>query len=194
MSASARPHPGLLLFATTACAATLALTGCAGGGPSATPAAPAAPAAVPAPAVPAPAVTVADPWVKTAESGMTAVFGTFSSPGSHPVTVLSAQTSASPRTELHEVVMGDDGTMTMRPKNDGFVVEPGTPHVLAPGGDHIMIMDLTSPIRPGDQVDVTLTLSDGSTAQFTALAKETSGGEENYEGGGEMNMSGGQGG
>jgi periplasmic copper chaperone A len=184
MSISARPHAGRLLFAISACATALALTGCAGGGPAAAPAAAAVPAAAPAPAAAtAQAVTVADPWVKTAESGMTAVFGTFSTTGSAPITVVSAQTSASPRTELHEVVMGEDGTMTMRPKNDGFVVEPGAPRQLAPGGDHIMIMDLASPIRPGDQVDVTLTLSDGSTTQFTALAKETSGGEENYEGG-----------
>ena len=44
-----------------------------------------------------------------------------------------------------------------------------------------MIMDLASPIRPGDNVDVTLTLDDGSTVGFSALAKETTAGEENYE-------------
>jgi copper(I)-binding protein len=201
MSISTCPRRGLLRFTTTACAAALALTGCAGGEPSAAPAVPApapAPAAVTAlaaatapAAIPAPAVTVVDPWVKTAEAGMTAVFGTFSTTGSAPVTVVSAQTSASPRTELHEVLTGADGSTIMRPKNDGFVIEPGTPRLLAPGGDHIMIMDLTSPIRPGDQVEVTLTLSDGSTISFTALAKETSGGEENYEGGA-GDMSGGQ--
>jgi copper(I)-binding protein len=75
--------------------------------------------------------------------------------------------------------------MVMRAKEDGFVIDPGTPHVFAPGGDHIMIMDLASPIRPGDQVEVTLSLSDGSTTRFTALGKETSGGEENYESGGQ---------
>jgi copper(I)-binding protein len=180
MSLPARPHRGLLVLITTACAAALALTGCAGG----TPAAPAAPPPSAAPAaVAAPTVTVTDPWVKTAEPGMTAVFGTFSTTGTGPVTILSAQTSASPRTELHEVATGADGAMVMRPKADGFAVEPGAPRVLAPGGDHIMIMDLASPIRPGDQVEVTLTLSDGSTVPFTALAKETSGGQENYEGG-----------
>jgi hypothetical protein len=44
-----------------------------------------------------------------------------------------------------------------------------------------MILDLASPIRAGDQVEVTLSLSDGSTTSFTALAKATTGGEENYE-------------
>ncbi len=55
------------------------------------------------------------------------------------------------------------------------------PRLLAPGGDHIMILDLASPIRAGDQVEVTLSLSDGSTTSFMALAKATTGGEENYE-------------
>jgi copper(I)-binding protein len=187
MLVSARPRRGPILLITTAC--VIGIAGCAApSAPTAAEPAAAAPAAasaaVPAPAAaPAQAVTVADPWVKTAESGMTAVFGTFSTTGSTPVTVVSAQTSASPRTELHEVVAGNDGAMRMRPKGDGFVIAPGTPRVLAPGGDHIMIMDLAAPIRPGDQVDVTLTLSDGSTIPFTALAKETGGGEENYEGG-----------
>jgi hypothetical protein len=44
-----------------------------------------------------------------------------------------------------------------------------------------MILDLASPIRAGDQVEVTLSLSDGSTTSFTALAKAITGGEENYE-------------
>jgi hypothetical protein len=40
---------------------------------------------------------------------------------------------------------------------------------------------VASPIRAGDQVEVTLDLADGTTTSFTALAKDTTGGEENYE-------------
>jgi copper(I)-binding protein len=167
-----------LSLAAAVCAAALATGACGGG--SAPQAATPVPAAAPT-AAPAAAITVTDPWVKTAESGMTAVFGTFTTAGPAPITILSAQTSASPRTELHEVVMSG-GAMAMRPKEGGFLIEPGTPHTLAPGGDHIMVMDLAAPIRAGDQVDVTLTLSDGSTTAFSALAKDTTGGEENYEG------------
>jgi hypothetical protein len=50
---------------------------------------------------------------------MTAVFGTFTANGSAPVTVVSASTSASPRTELHEVVTDGDAR-TMRVKQGGF--------------------------------------------------------------------------
>jgi copper(I)-binding protein len=169
-------RPARVLLVAAACAATLTVAAC--GSPAPAPSAP-APSVAPSPTASS-GISVTDPWVKSADGEMTAVFGTFTALGSTPVTIVSAQTSASPRTELHEVVMSD-GAMKMRPKQGGFVVEPGTPHTLAPGGDHIMIMDLASPIRAGDQVEVTLNLADGTTTSFTALAKDTTGGEENYE-------------
>ena len=156
---------GLLAAAAVA---TLALSACG------SPDAPAAPAGTPASA--AAGLTVTDAWVKPADSGMTAVFGTLTATGA-PVTVVSATTSASPRTELHEVVM-NGGAMTMRPKEGGFVVDPAAAHELTPGGDHVMVMDLASPIRPVDQVRVTFTLAGGETVEFTAVAKDTTGGEE----------------
>jgi hypothetical protein len=44
-----------------------------------------------------------------------------------------------------------------------------------------MVMGLKTPIRPGDTVDVTLSLADGSTVAFSALGKASSGGNEKYE-------------
>ncbi|MHB8275476.1 MAG: copper chaperone PCu(A)C [Dermatophilaceae bacterium] len=124
-------------------------------------------------------VTVEKAWVKTADGGMTAVFGELRNSSGSPVTVTAATTSASSRAELHEAVMVD-GTMQMRPKKGGFVIPPGGTHQLAPGGDHIMVMDIKRPIRPGDMVDVTLFLANGSTAAFSALGKQSSGGNETY--------------
>ena len=170
-------RPARFLVVVATCATALTVAAC-GGSPAPAPAAP-APSVAPSPA-PTAGISVTDPWVKTAENGMTPVFGTLTAVGSTPATIVAARTSASAHTELHEVVMSD-GAMKMRPKEGGFVVEPGTPHTLAPGGDHIMIMDLATPIRAGDQVEVTLDLADGTTTSFTALAKDTTGGEENYE-------------
>lgn len=125
---------------------------------------------------------VKDPWVKTADAkaGMTAVFGTFSNTGDAEVTVESAKTSASDTTELHEMAMVD-GEMVMREKEGGFSVPAGGTHELAPGGDHLMVLNLTEPIEAGDEVTVRMTLADGSTEEFTALAKATTAGEEKYE-------------
>lgn len=124
-------------------------------------------------------LTIQNAWVKTADSGMTAVFGQLRNTGGSSTTVISATTSASSRTELHEVVMVG-GTMQMRPKKGGFVIPAGTTYPLAPGGNHIMVTDLQAPIRPGDTVDVKLSLADGSTVAFSALAKASSGGNETY--------------
>lgn len=124
-------------------------------------------------------VVVDDAWVKTVDSGMTAVFGTLRNTSGAAVTITSATTTASSRAELHEVAMSD-GKMVMRPKAGGFTVPAHGRHPLAPGGDHIMVLDLRKAVRPGDEVTITLTLKDKRTISFTALAKQTSGGEEEY--------------
>jgi len=156
-------------------AGLLMLGGCGSDstGTATTPATTAAP-------VGAAALIVQDPWVKTAKKDMTATFGTLKNSGSAPLTIVSAKTSASSRTELHEVVEGD-GTMTMRPKAGGFTIAAGATMELKPGGFHIMIMDMTKPVNVGDEVTVRLTLKDGTTKDFTALAKATTAGEEKYE-------------
>lgn len=127
-------------------------------------------------------LSIADQWVKTADTkaGMTAIFGTISNTGTQDVVVESAKTSASDTTELHEMAMVE-GEMVMREKEGGFTVPAGGTHELAPGGDHLMVLDLAKPIEAGDEVTVRLTLADGSTEEFTALAKATTAGEEKYE-------------
>lgn len=124
-------------------------------------------------------LTIENAWVKTADSGMTAVFGQLRNTGGSSITVISATTSASSRTELHEVVMVG-GAMQMRPKKGGFVIRPGATYPLAPGGNHLMLVGLKAPIRPGDKIDVKLSVADGSSVTFSALAKSSSGGKENY--------------
>jgi periplasmic copper chaperone A len=163
----------LLLAAT--CAGLLGVAACGGSQP------PAAVVASGSSSVKAASViTIKDQWVKTADSEMTATFGTLVNSGSSPIKIVSAKTSASDRTELHEVTgMGD--SMTMRPVADGLTVPAGGTLELKPGSFHIMIMNLKDPIESGDEVDVRLTFADGSTRDYQALAKETAAGEENYE-------------
>jgi periplasmic copper chaperone A len=125
------------------------------------------------------AVTVADAWVKATEGDMTGSFGVISNPGDTDLTVVSATTSASDRTELHEVVM-IDGAMKMQEKDGGFVVPAGGEHVLEPGADHVMVMNLQEPIAAGDSIDVTLVLDDGSEVTYSAQAREAEVGDEEY--------------
>jgi periplasmic copper chaperone A len=125
-------------------------------------------------------VTMSDAWVKAVDGGMTAAFGVLSNTGEADATLVAASTPAAAKVEIHEVVMGEDGDMVMQPKEGGVVVAAGGSATLEPGGDHIMLMDVTGPIMPGDEVTLTLEFSDGSTLDVTATAKEFSGGNEEY--------------
>ncbi len=157
-------------------AAALALAGCGSTGASTTESA-------------STALTVEEPWAKASEGPMTAAFGIIKNESDADITIVSATTSASGHTELHEVV-DQGGKMIMRPKEGGFVVPANGEHVLQPGGDHVMIMKMTEPVTAGDQVTVTMTDKDGKDYEFTALAKPYSGAEEEYkpDGGGETGM------
>jgi copper(I)-binding protein len=136
-------------------------------------------ASTPSPAAADP-ITVADAWVKASPGPMTGAFGIIANTGDADLTVVSASTSASSMTELHEVVMAD-GQMVMQPKEGGFDVPAGGEHVLEPGADHIMIMQMDTPVEAGDDVEITLTFDDGSTYTYAAQAREFEGGMESYQ-------------
>ncbi|MEV7802252.1 copper chaperone PCu(A)C [Microbispora sp. NPDC088329] len=131
------------------------------------------------------ALSITDPWVKTAKKGMTAAFGTLVNNSDSDITVIAGSTPAAPMVELHEVVESK-GKMVMRPKEGGFVVPAHGSHVLQPGGDHIMVMDVPSEIKPGSEVPFTLELQGGGTYTFTALGKDFAGAKENYQPGADM--------
>ena len=50
--------------------------------------------------------------------------------------------------EVHEMAV-KDGVMTMRPLDKGLVIEPGKTVKLAPGGYHVMLMDLKGAAQAG---------------------------------------------
>ena len=125
-------------------------------------------------------IAVRDAWVKVAKKGeMTAVFGTVVNSGSAAISVTGASTPAGRMTEIHEVVM-KNGAMTMQKKRGGLTLPAGTSTMLEPGGNHIMIMKLNRAVKPGQRIAVTLTLGDGSTVTFRALAKPFAGANESY--------------
>ncbi|MEW9549384.1 copper chaperone PCu(A)C [Nonomuraea sp. NPDC050783] len=173
-------------------AAAAVLTACGSPRQAAPAAAPAAATTAPATAPAGPALAITDPWVKTAEKGMSAAFGTLVNNTGSDIVVVSGTTPLSPEVELHEVVESD-GKMVMRPKKGGFVIPAHGSHELKPGGDHIMLMNIVEQVRPGAEVRFTLTLKDGGTFSFTALGKDFAGAKEDYQPGSGMHMGGGNG-
>lgn len=128
-------------------------------------------------------LTVVDPWVKATDESMTAAFGTLVNATDADLTVVAATSDVAGVVELHEVVADDSGAMLMQPKEGGFVVPAGGTHELTAGGDHLMLMDLVRPLTAGEDVHVTLELSDGSTQEVHALVKPFAGADETYAGG-----------
>jgi len=156
-------------------ALALVLSGCTGGTaekPSSSASAPSAAAAD--------GVKVVDGWAKASESGMTAAFGEIENTGKDEVTLVSVTTSASPDVELHETVADASGQMKMREKQGGFPIAAGGALSLVPGGNHIMLMDLVTPLKAGDEVTFTLSFSDGSKKDVTMPIKDYSGANEKY--------------
>lgn len=132
-------------------------------------------------------ISITDPWVKSAKNGMTAAFGTLVNNGDSDVVVASATSEITSTMELHETVENDDGTMAMQPKEGGFTIPAGGEHELEPGGDHLMIMDLKRPLKPGEVVTVTLVMEDGSEMEVEATVKNFTGADEEYQNG-DMDM------
>lgn len=174
-----RPALRTLGLAATALVLSATLAGC--GGDAEEPATVGtAPASTPADAAATrstgteSAVVVGDPWVRATrgaeDTSMTGAFMTLDNPGTEPVALVAASSSVAARTELHEMAMVD-GEMLMRAVEDGIVLEPGRGKVLEPGGFHVMLMGLHDRLAPGDEVDLSLSFSDGSTQDLVVPVK-----------------------
>lgn len=123
-------------------------------------------------------VTLADGWAKSAETGgMTGVFGTLTNDGAHDLAIDGVDSDAAGMVELHEVTA--DGVMQ---EITGDVVIPaGGTFELAPGANHIMLMNLSRELLAGEEVEITLTLSDGSRVTVVVLVKDFAGANEEYD-------------
>lgn len=129
-------------------------------------------------------VTLNDQWASAADTGMAAMFGTFGNTGQHAAHIVAGHSPAAGRVEIHEVVADEGGTTMMRPKSGGFTVPAEGTHELRPGGDHLMLMDLRQPLRPGAEVTLTVVFEDGSELPVTAQIRDFAGGHEDYQAGG----------
>ncbi|HEX2704918.1 MAG TPA: copper chaperone PCu(A)C [Candidatus Lustribacter sp.] len=128
-------------------------------------------------------------WVKAADSGMTAAFGMIVNESHEEVTLVKAEFAGAGMVQLHETVKSGD-TMVMQERKGGFVIPAEGTFELKPGGNHIMLMDLKSPLRTGTTVELTLVFSNGHTSKTTAEVKPYAGAQETYQPGSSATTSG----
>lgn len=91
---------------------------------------------------------------KSAKSG--AAFMAITNTGDTADRLIAAKSDAAARVELHTHKENSDGVMQMIHVEEGFALPAGDTHMLARGGDHVMLMGLTAPMAQGDTVTVTL--------------------------------------
>jgi hypothetical protein len=80
---------------------------------------------------------------------------TIENKGSVPDRLIGGSADVADKIQVHEMAT-NNGVMTMRPLDKGLVIEPGKTVKLAPGGYHLMLLDLKSPLKQGDKLPVTL--------------------------------------
>ena len=80
---------------------------------------------------------------------------TIENKGSTADRLIGGSADVAAKVEVHEMTMSN-GVMKMRPLENGLVIEPGKTVKLAPGGYHLMLMDLKSPLKQGDKLPITL--------------------------------------
>ena len=80
---------------------------------------------------------------------------TIENKGATPDRLIGGSADVAGKVQVHEMTV-NNGVMTMRQLDKGLTIEPGKTVKLAPGGYHLMLLDLKSPLRQGDKLAVTL--------------------------------------
>jgi periplasmic copper chaperone A len=102
-------------------------------------------------------LVITQAWTRATPGGAKIGGGyvTIENKGSAPDRLIGGSADVAGKVEVHEMAM-NNGVMTMRPLDQGLVIEPGKTVKFAPGGYHLMMFDLKSPLKQGDKVPLTL--------------------------------------
>jgi periplasmic copper chaperone A len=102
-------------------------------------------------------LVITQAWSRATPSGAKIGSGYFTieNKGTAPDRLVGVSADVAGKVEVHEMAM-KDGVMTMRPLAAGLAIDPGKTVKLAPGGYHLMMFDLKTPLKQGDALPVTL--------------------------------------
>jgi copper(I)-binding protein len=88
-------------------------------------------------------------------TGTGAVYLTVANGGNGADCLLGGSTDVARVIEIHDMAI-EGGVMRMIPLPDGLEIPAGGSVALEPQGYHVMLIDLTRDLRPGDRFDLTL--------------------------------------
>ncbi|HSI45372.1 MAG TPA: copper chaperone PCu(A)C [Methylophilus sp.] len=103
-------------------------------------------------------VTISDAWVRASNPGQTVVAAYLTLQSREDVSMVYVETKRAGTTELHSMSM-QNGVMKMRHIEE-LPIPANKPVKLAPGGLHLMLFELPSPFKVGEQVKFRLCFKD----------------------------------
>lgn len=119
-------------------------------------------------------VTIADAWVRASAPGQQVGAAYMTLTSKAPSELVYVEASVAESAEIHSMTM-NNGVMKMRALESLSLV-PNKPAKLAPGGFHIMLMDLKAPLKVGEKVKFRLCFKDKKNhiteQEVTLLVKE----------------------
>lgn len=125
---------------------------------------------------------ITDAWVKTSTPGGSVSAAYMNIKSATPLKLVKAESPVAGMVEIHEMKM-NDGVMEMKAL-DAVNVPVDKLVKLAPGGVHVMLMQVKKPIKKGDKVPMVLTFEDEAKkpliVTLEAIAKEHNAGGHNH--------------
>ncbi|GLS82470.1 copper chaperone PCu(A)C [Paraferrimonas haliotis] len=96
-----------------------------------------------------------------------------------PISLIGVTTKVAEKAELHTLAE-QDGVIKMT-QVDHIFIRPMARVELSPGGFHIMLIGLTSPLKLGAKVPMTLSFDDGSTRDIEAVVTDLNDASASHE-------------
>jgi copper(I)-binding protein len=119
-------------------------------------------------------LTVTGAWSRPAVAGTTGVgYMTLANHGKAADTLVGIASPLASRVEMHASSMAG-GVMSME-RRDKVAVPAGGQVVFGPGAYHVMLIGLTSTLKPGDRAPATLTFASGAHLKVAFLVSSGAG-------------------
>jgi periplasmic copper chaperone A len=102
-------------------------------------------------------LVITQAWSRATPGGAKVAGGflTIENKGPLPDRLIGGSADIADKLQVHEMAT-NNGVMTMRPLDNGLTIDPGKTVKLAPGGYHLMMLGLKSPLKQGGKLPVTL--------------------------------------
>ena len=113
-------------------------------------------------------LVITQAWARATPKGAKIGGGylTIENKGTAPDRLIGGSADIAGSLQVHEMSM-DGGVMKMHPLDKGLAIEPGKTVKLAPGGYHLMMMDLKSLLKKGDKLPITLEFEKAGKVQVS---------------------------